>query len=536
MMKQISRLPLLFILLQIQYLVISQPSLIKDINPGPGHGLEMNSMYPRFPVLDDNIYFEANDGDNSHILLYKSDGTSLGTSLVKSIDDSGNLYHFTSTNDMIYFTLKKGTSLNQLWRSDGTSNGTILISENNDWSIRNIIPVENDIIFLSKNEVWFSNGTEMGTQHIQTINGHFGSDDPYNVIEEKVYFKSTKTNYSDDTLWLYNNNEKTVSHLFSIAEGSYLNSSVVYNNNLYFCYSNDSFGYLYKVNNSTDEVELIKMFDSPIARIIANNNGLFFRKTVNSNFPYTYQIWKSDGTLTGTMLVTDNNWFGIGFFIPAGDYIYIDSYVNNNQETYGLWKSDGTSNGTIRIHDFEYGINGPASIIQEFYYSNNRLFFPYEDNGEDLHLLIMARDNSQELEIIDTNYIALTIRYSWLKNESLVYQKWEEETGKELWRNNCQASGYLDIEEKERNPLEKIEIYPNPTKKKVVVSNKSINKYIDKIEFYNMDAVLCFSKEVNIPRDQQMNLQFKNLISGIYLVVLYSGEEIISKQKIVVSN
>ncbi|MDT9313919.1 ELWxxDGT repeat protein, partial [Limnospira sp. Paracas R14] len=74
--------------------------LLKDINPGTG-----NSSPSNFTVVNDTLYFTANDGTNG-TELWKSDGTQAGTVLLKDINPgTGNSSpsNFTVVNDTLYF-------------------------------------------------------------------------------------------------------------------------------------------------------------------------------------------------------------------------------------------------------------------------------------------------------------------------------------------------------------------------------------------------------------------------------------------------
>jgi ELWxxDGT repeat protein len=108
--------------------VLLDASLVKDINPvlttagsDPAHSVEINGV----------LYFQAN-GEGYGAELWKSDGTSTGTVLVRDIfpgsTGSGPAV-LTNVNGTLYFRADDGIAGLELWKSDGTSSGTVLVRD-----------------------------------------------------------------------------------------------------------------------------------------------------------------------------------------------------------------------------------------------------------------------------------------------------------------------------------------------------------------------------------------------------------------------
>src|SRR5205814_7721686 len=73
--------------------------------------------------------FTANDGTNG-IGLWKSDGTDVGTVMVKDIvtgSGSGGFANFANISGTLFFSGSDGTNGFELWKSDGTCNGTFMV-------------------------------------------------------------------------------------------------------------------------------------------------------------------------------------------------------------------------------------------------------------------------------------------------------------------------------------------------------------------------------------------------------------------------
>ena len=126
-----------------------------------------------------------------------------------------------------------------------------------------------------------------------------------------------------------------------------------------------------------------------IGSLIAVGNTLFMAANDGEN---GYELWKSDGTVSGTMMVRDIN-------IGTADGIYLDLfegpsmtavgntlYFRANDGTNGqeLWKSDGTASGTVVVKDIYSGSGGsdPSHLTAV----GNTLYFVAYDttNGREL--------------------------------------------------------------------------------------------------------------------------------------------------------
>ncbi|MBD2094595.1 hypothetical protein H6F90_05445 [Trichocoleus sp. FACHB-591] len=109
-------------------------TLVKDINPGVGGSAPSN-----LTNVDGTLYFTADDGINGKE-LWKSDGTIAGTTLLKDINagpasstpyssvgfNDGN---FVNVDGILYFTAYNSIEGTELWRSDGTTAGTTLVKD-----------------------------------------------------------------------------------------------------------------------------------------------------------------------------------------------------------------------------------------------------------------------------------------------------------------------------------------------------------------------------------------------------------------------
>jgi len=102
--------------------------LVKDIMPGGSY----SHGYPQYLTnVNGTLYFRADDGING-IELWKSDGSSAGTILVKDIlsgFSASGPSRLTNVNGTLYFNANDGFNGHELWKSDGTSAGTVLVKD-----------------------------------------------------------------------------------------------------------------------------------------------------------------------------------------------------------------------------------------------------------------------------------------------------------------------------------------------------------------------------------------------------------------------
>jgi ELWxxDGT repeat protein len=108
--------------------------IVKDIYPGSNTGPYYNQG-EKMAVINNNLFFVANDGISGDE-LWKTDGTAVNTLMIKDIRsgsassiDSYYKSFFAIINSSIYFSAHNGTLGYELWKSDGTSIGTTLVKD-----------------------------------------------------------------------------------------------------------------------------------------------------------------------------------------------------------------------------------------------------------------------------------------------------------------------------------------------------------------------------------------------------------------------
>ncbi|MBI2968122.1 MAG: hypothetical protein HYY40_09960 [Bacteroidetes bacterium] len=180
---------------------------------------------------------------------------------------------------------------------------------------------------------------------------------------------------------------------------------------------------------------------------LTNVNGtLFFRAENGLN---GIELWKSDGTAAGTVMVSDIDPGATGS-LPGG-FTAINNivYFNANEGINGteLWKSDGTSAGTVLVKDINPGIanSGPANLLN----ANGTLFFRANDgtNGYELWKSDGTTLGTVLIKDIYPGSIASSITNLTNLNGTVLFSATDGTNGTELWKSNGTSIGTVMVKD-----------------------------------------------------------------------------------------
>jgi ELWxxDGT repeat protein len=344
--------------------------LVKDINPGPG-----DSVASALTNLNGTLFFAA-FLPTTGVELWKSDGTGAGTVLVQDINTStadSNPGQFAGAAGGTLFTASDGLTGVELWKTDGTLAGTALVDDINpgpaDSSPASLTPVGSTVFFVANdgtvgNELWKSDGSPAGTVLVKDISPGSPSSSP-----------SALTNVGG-TLFFAANDGITGTELWK-SDGTPGGTLLVKDINPGASGSNPSGGTIAEVSG----VVPLPMVDV--------NGTLFFRASDGST---GNELWKSDGTSAGTVLVKDihagpaSSGSLLGLFdrlINVGGTLFLNA--NDGTTGFELWKSDGTAAGTVLVKDINPGAGDSLLPNTQFTDVNGTLFFVASDGTHTGH-------------------------------------------------------------------------------------------------------------------------------------------------------
>ena len=366
-----------------------------------GTSLVMQLGYcENFANVNNSLYFSGNEGDSVYgTELYKSDGTTNGTVLVKDLNP-GNASAFpsnlTNVSGTLFFVAYHPSFGKVLWKSDGTALGTTFVKDvepnNNTYetTITGLYPANSKLYFTAanasgNNTLWKSDGTTAGTD---ILLGYPNGANPNTLTEMNsvLYFVAYYDGVANDVLW---RTDGTAEGTFPIDERRALTpatplnigSGVEKGSEIIF----QSAGGLWKSDGTNTGTVNIK--PTNVNKVLNNvNETVFFVGFDNTN---GLELWKTDGTIAGTTLVKDIELgagessiaFASSGPIKVGNQLFFIAVTS----IYGqeLWKSDGTTGGTVLVKDINVG--GHSNIL-EMIEMNGKLYFIADDgvNGREL--------------------------------------------------------------------------------------------------------------------------------------------------------
>lgn len=337
--------------------------LFPTSNTTYGHTMDTPSLYRAkdyFIEYNGEVYFIAlKDTFPYDQVIYKTDGSVSGTHIAIELPNStsiANIMHGIAVfNDSLYFSGSSNGSVSEnLYKSDGTSINTLL--------------VKNDVFFLSlsgveiyDNKMYFSGADYFGTHGIEpwvtdgTANGTYELVD----LQPLITSGSNPSSYrrlNGKLVFLASSNSNSV-ELFAIDSllGSNVVTSIATVSNLPLTYNSDW------------------LFDY--------GNTLYFS---GSDVANGNELWKSDGTSSGTGLIKDiapgTGGSNPHSFISYCGEVYFSALNPISGAAQALYKTNGTALGTVLLPGV-VGSPNTGELITDKIVFNNVLYFSGQYNS-----------------------------------------------------------------------------------------------------------------------------------------------------------
>lgn len=411
--------------------------LVKDIYSGA-----TSSAPGDFTLLNGFVFFSARTAAEGRE-LWKTDGTSGGTTLLKDIvpgtDSSNNVeqYNLFSNGTYLLFAAHTAGSGVELWKSNGTTAGTVFLKEINTGNAnadssnpRDFYALNSVVLFAATDgthgeEIWKTDGTPGGTIMLKDINA--GTDSStyaqimiapgfffpaavfsgFHTFNNRAYFNAYDGS-STGEIWGTDGTPGNTTLLKDVVPGTSISQVFIIDaENLpakfIFPVSDGNTSELWESDGTPANTKLFKAFmpnnpgETPIVLLtfsfdpatgmvsqpLFQGNKFFFTAPTTTE---GYELWISDGTLVGTLLVKDiNPGPGNGIDLTNGfSFVYTTTHLffaaNDGPHGNELWKSDGTAGGTTMVADI-YTNTGDANPELTLV-CNGKIIFP-ATNGDD---------------------------------------------------------------------------------------------------------------------------------------------------------
>ncbi|MDB5276374.1 MAG: hypothetical protein JWR61_1329 [Ferruginibacter sp.] len=385
--------------------------LVKDINPGSA-----SSVFAYTMTSGGKLYFISYN-QNYAQTIWVSDGTDAGTVPIANLPAAyyGFFSYLTDVSGTLFFTYtyyNSNGNFAELYKTDATGKNAVLVTSVNGY-IQEMVGSNGRLFYSfydygtnSGSELYTSDGTAAGTGLVADINTNpYTGSTPVHLtpVNGLLYFAADDG--TGNQLWA---SDGTTNGTYKVKNSDHIllatdasnggNLFATANNTIYFQGkifdgANSSTGFeLCKFNTAdpTGNVTLVKDIvpgnaGSLPGAFTSVNGNVFFTATANGRLS---QLWKTDGTSGGTVLVKDfltdidSTWSNpfYGFTSINGKLLFACTSATLGTE---LWNSDGTAAGTFLLKDILPGKegSGPNDITPD---KNIALFSALSAAGNEL--------------------------------------------------------------------------------------------------------------------------------------------------------
>lgn len=503
--------------------------ILKDINVSGSS--EPQGGDEGFSIAGNTLYFTADDGINGRE-LWKTDGTTAGTVLVKDMNASDIIFATSLGNESIgntlFFTAIIPGIGRELWKTDGTAAGTVMVKEivsgpSSAGFSKYFVSNNTCLWFVANdgvngNELWRTDGTAAGTFMLQNIasgdgislfTGGANRDWSGFIFNDNLYFNPNGPGVSGNQLWKSDGTSVGTGMVVSLipsGNGMNLWEAIIKENKFYFSANGPGGNELYGSDGTAGGTALVKDINPSGS---SNIRMLLPRENLNNGYQHRpfrgkiiffaddgtngVELWASDGTTAGTAMIKNIHPAGSAFNTSGDIRYYFTHYqlfivADNGSNGAELWQSDGTSAGTTMVQDLWTGPTASAVDIFGVAELNNKLVLRANNgDGADIYAL-----NATVVPFP----LSLTGFTAQLKNEQTEL-KWTTQQEVNFSHFNIQRS----ITGKEFISIAKVKGKGGTSVNNYVYTDEKLEKagtYYYRLEMMDSDGKVAYSKIVSV--------------------------------------
>lgn len=544
---------LLLVILLIISTANAQVVQVKDIFAGATSGMIPTGVMPNKNsiVLNGKLIFPAQSSVLPRVQLWQSDGTETGTTLLRQIYGGGNsnptefTLLTTSTETLAVFSANDGLNSTfgnnfELWKTNGTQAGTTKIAELNTVTTANpgsfpqlFTQFGNYLYFKAiggttvGEELFATDGTAAGTPLVKNINptnGGNGAPRSLTIVNDKLFFTADNGTNGRElyfTTGTLSTNVSSIDICSGLAASSPQNLTA-FNNKLYFSAVNCSTGItgIWKSDGTVAGTTMVSNVDTGgnanPQDFIVSQGLLFFTAFTTGNGREMHYV---DTNNQQSVYRSINP--GAADAMPSGNqYIEYNNVLyflaNNGTSGNELWRIDRSISGiadTAMVKDINTsGDSNPSNFIV----FGGKLLFQANDGIHGAELWQTDGTEAGTFMVADINPgsgSSSPTDFAIINTNEMLFTANDGTTGNELWKINAAtlSNNAAAITEN------RIKIYPNPSENYFEISSELA---IDKVEVFSMlgELIKTYPKQ-----NQYETLELAN---GSYVVKIHSGHNI----------
>jgi len=429
--------------------VTLRPPLLFDIFPGWQQGMPIVSQGLTLPVVNDRVIVPADDGAHGYE-VWASDGTAPGTMLLKDIYPGKFTAGFGllgTTARYVFFSANDGVHGRELWRTDGTPAGTIMLGDLEpgpadatflNYTAARSLPDGRLLIPVGTSrfgtELWITDGTPGGTALVKDI--ALGGTNAIGQILTRagghIYFDAYDGSGKYNTLWMTDGTAAGTTKVLT-DKGSPLSD-------IYYVHAFKGFA-IVGVLGSSPQATWITDGTPAGTRVLAQS--IMARAPIEcGGYLYWGNLRRTDGTQAGTSAVRKlsyiSDWSCLG-----GIVLFAGSDDTAGSE---LWRTDGTASGTYMVTDINPGSSG--SSPSQFQQIGTRLFFVATTAANGRELWVTDGTSAGTAMVADIAPFAASSGIDWLVAAGgAAFFVADSPSGRTLWTSDGTAAGTRNVNE-----------------------------------------------------------------------------------------